>query len=52
MGALQVQQKPEAIEVPLDIIMVRVPFLKRQRGRELRLRGCLKADRNGRDPDL
>jgi len=52
MGSLQVQQKPEAVEVPLDIIVARIPFLKRQPGRKLCLSRRFQTDRDGRDPNL
>src|SRR5262249_10547540 len=52
VGGLQIKQKPEAVEVSLDIIVGRVPFLKRQLGGELRLSRRLEPDRDGCDPDL
>jgi hypothetical protein len=52
MGNLQIQQKPEAIEVSLDIIVARVPFLKRQLSGELGLGRRLKPDWDDRNPDL
>jgi hypothetical protein len=49
---LQVQQKSEAVKVPLDIIVAWVPFIKPQLGEELRLRRRLQSDGKGGDPDL
>jgi hypothetical protein len=52
MGTLQVEQKSETAEVPFDIIVARIPFLKCQVGGKLRLGRRSKPDRNRRDPDL
>jgi hypothetical protein len=52
LGGLQVQQESKAIEVPLDIVVCRVPFLKRQSRGELRLGRSLEPRGDGRDPDL
>jgi hypothetical protein len=52
VGGLQVQQKSEAVEVPLDIIVGWVAFLKCQLRGELRLSRCSESGRDGRDPDL
>src|SRR5262245_18806558 len=52
MGGLQVEQEPEAVEVPFDIIVARVPFLKSQMGEELCLRRRFQPGRDSGDPDL
>src|SRR5207248_8650868 len=52
VGGPEVQQEGEAVEVPFDIRVARVPFLKCQLGRKLRLSGRLERDRDRRDPDL
>ena len=52
MCHLQIQQKPESVEVPLDIIVVRVAFFKSQLCGKLGLRRRLEPGGDGRDPDL
>ena len=52
MCGLQVQQKPEAVEVPLDINVCWVPFLKCQLRGKLRLSGRLERNRDSPHPDL
>jgi hypothetical protein len=52
MSSVQVEQKTEAIEVPLDIIVVWIPFLKFQPRGELRLSGRLEAGWYGNHPCL
>ena len=52
VGGLQIQQQPETVEVPLDIIVGRISFLKRQLSGELRLSRRLEPARDGHDPDL
>jgi hypothetical protein len=52
IGGLQVQKKPEAVEVPFDIIVAWVPFLKRQLGGKLLLRTRLEPGWDCCDPDL
>jgi hypothetical protein len=50
VGGLQVEQNPEAVEVPLDSIERRVPLLKGHLLEELRLSRRLGPGREGRDP--
>jgi hypothetical protein len=52
MSGLQVEQEPEAVEVPFDIIITRIPLLKRQVSEELRLSRCIESDWDGRNPNL
>ena len=52
MRGLKVEQKSEAVEVPLYRIVARVPFLERQVNRELRLGRRLETRGDGSDPDL
>ena len=49
---LQVEQEPEAIEVSSDILVVWIPFLKRQLSEKLSLSGRFESRREGGNPDL
>ena len=52
IGALQVEQQPKAVEVPFDIIVARIPFLKGELSGKLRLSRRFEPDWNGRNQDL
>jgi hypothetical protein len=52
MRRRQVEKKPEAVEVPLDIIVIGISFLKREARGELCLCRRLHPGWDGRDPDL
>jgi hypothetical protein len=52
VDGLQIQQQSETVEIPLDIIVAWVSFLKRQLSARLRLGRCLQPNGDGRDPDL